>query len=155
EHAPVVREEHLVVELVESAKANPGPEVVGRTERANGRIEYRAAHDPFPTPERIARDGEPPADRLGHGDARFERAEARALVVEEARQCDRRPLVPAAPLPDLRVCGEPDPTEIPLVARHSLASHPARLDAELERHRPLGIDVRRRSPHLRTRLLVA
>src|SRR5262245_10272904 len=56
EHAPVVREEHLVVELVESAEANPGPEVVGRAEGADGRIERGPAHVPAPSPERVPGD---------------------------------------------------------------------------------------------------
>src|SRR5262245_10578554 len=72
EHAPVVREEHLVVELVKSAEANPGPEVVGRAEGADGRIENGTAHDPLPSPERVPGYGQAPPDHLGDRDTALE-----------------------------------------------------------------------------------
>src|SRR5262249_7006047 len=71
-HAPVVGEEHLVVELVESAEANPGPEVVGRAECTDGRIENGSAHDPFPSPERVPGDGQALPDHLGDRDTALE-----------------------------------------------------------------------------------
>src|SRR5262249_49631205 len=99
EHAPVVGEEHLVVELVESAKANPGPEVVGRAEGANGRIENGTTHDPLPSPERVPGDGQAPPDHLGDRDTALEDREVLVPVLEELRQGDRGPFVVAAALP--------------------------------------------------------
>src|SRR5262249_24238460 len=155
EHAPVVREEHLVVELVESAEANPGPEVVGGAEGANGRIESGAAHGPAPTPERDPAGGQPPADRLGDGDTDVEGREGLIPVLEIPRQGDRGPLELAAALPHFRIAGEPELTEVPVVGRLPFPAHPCPLGAELERHRPPVIDVCHGTADLRARFLVA
>src|SRR5262249_4725206 len=117
EHAPVVREEHLVVELVESAEANPGPEVVGRAEGADGRIENGTAHDLLPSPEHVAGDGQAPPDLLGERDTAIEDREVLVPVLEELRQGDRGPFVVAAALPHLRIAGEAELTKVAVVAR--------------------------------------